>query len=200
MKRSFKLQFFKFGVCIYLWGRKSLRQGEMSHGKKKSYTAVHRLYTNDGSDILNRIFGYLSAEMCNKNLWKWKNPCSICLFKNPFIHSTQISVTWTLCALSFSLHIPHRVTAYQLFLTCLNFWRCLIEFTRYKKRKFLWSLFGTSLWYKGTMNRNSTPKCDFIHEQGLSKITIPNRFVTEENKDFQWVYGAGTTHLARNSK
>ena len=55
------------------------------------------------------------------------------------------------------------------------------------------SFWYTSLWYKGTMNRNSTPKCDFIHEQGLSKITIPNRFVTEENKDFQWVYGAGTS-------
>ena len=43
------------------------------------------------------------------------------------------------------------------------------------------------------MNRNSTPKCDFIHEQGFSKITIPNRFVTEENKDFQWVQRAGTS-------
>ena len=47
------------------------------------------------------------------------------------------------------------------------------------------------------MNRNSTPKCDFIHEQGLSKITIPNRFVTEENKDFQWVMGRVSVTLEK---
>ena len=81
MKRSFKLQFFKFGVCIYLWGWKYLRQGEMSHGKK-TYTAVHRLYTNDGSDILNRIFGYLeSAEKGNGIYLK--------IFQNFIAHFSQ---------------------------------------------------------------------------------------------------------------
>ena len=41
---------------------------------KKTYTAVHRLYTNDGSDILNRIFGYLeSAEKGNSILKIFQN-------------------------------------------------------------------------------------------------------------------------------
>ena len=84
----------------------------MSHGKK-TYTAVHRLYTNDGSDIQNRIFGYnqlrKGKEMAFLKIFQnfispfsqsaikigenEKNIVQFAFVKNPFIHSTLISVT-----------------------------------------------------------------------------------------------------------
>ena len=63
----------------------------MSHGKK-TYTAVHRLYTNDGSDILNRILGYLESADKGNGIFKDFSKFHSAIFSVSFEKSYAIKI------------------------------------------------------------------------------------------------------------